>query len=62
MSLELTTEELLLLDKLLEHYRGELSMEIADTDNSRFRDDLRREQHALERLIEKARAGATAAR
>ncbi len=53
MQLQLTDDEGRLLAKMVERYRGELSMEIADTDNSRFHDELREEQGVLNALIQK---------
>jgi hypothetical protein len=55
MELQLTTAEASLLANVLEQARGELSMEIQDTDSSRYREGLRAQKDVLASLIEKVR-------
>ena len=52
IQLELTSEEADYLLKLLQYYRGELRMEIADTDLQKFRDQLKIEKEQLKRVSE----------
>jgi hypothetical protein len=51
--LTLTDEEAGTLRRVLEEYVSDLRMEIADTDSMDFRDQLKREEAFLKRLIEK---------
>ena len=50
--LTLTDEEAGTLRRVLEEYVSDLRMEIADTDSMDFRDQLKREEALLKRLIE----------
>ena len=50
--LTLTDEEAGTLRRVLEEYVSDLRMEIADTDSMDFRDQLKREEAFLKRLIE----------
>lgn len=53
MQIEIEQREVAILRRILEYYLGELSMEIADTDRSAFRDELRQEQSTIKSLIER---------
>jgi len=53
--LSLTDKEGETLTKALEAYLSDLRMEIADTDAQDFRDDLKREEAVLTRLLEQLR-------
>jgi len=48
----LTDQEAATLKKALEVYLSDLRMEIADTDAQDFRDELKREEAVLKRLLE----------
>ncbi len=50
--LTLTDEEAGTLRRVLEQYVSDLRMEIADTDSMDFRDQLKREEAFLKKLIE----------
>ena len=50
--LTLTDEEAGTLRRVLEEYVSDLRMEIADTDSMDFRDQLKRDEAFLKRLIE----------
>ncbi len=50
--LTLTDEEAGTLRRVLEEYVSDLRMEIADTDSMDFRDQLKREETFLKKLIE----------
>ncbi len=50
--LTLTDEEAGTLRRVLEQYVSDLRMEIADTDSMDFRDQLKREETFLKKLIE----------
>ncbi len=50
--LTLTDEEAGTLRRVLEEYVSDLRMEIADTDSMDFRDQLKREEAFLKKLIE----------
>ncbi len=50
--LTLTEEEAGTLRRVLEQYVSDLRMEIADTDSMDFRDQLKREEAFLKKLIE----------
>jgi hypothetical protein len=52
MQLELTDEEAGLLRELLDSALRELNYEIADTDTSRFRDELRARREQVRRLLD----------
>ena len=52
ISLNLASEELAVLDELLETEQARLLVEIRHTDHRSFRDDLRRRLEIVERLIE----------
>lgn len=56
-TLELSPEEVSLLTELLEYTLSDLRMEIADTDSSSFKEQLRERKDALNLLIEKLRQG-----
>ena len=51
----LTDQEAATLQKALEVYLSDLRMEIADTDAQDFREDLKREEAVLKRLLERLR-------
>jgi hypothetical protein len=51
----LTDQEAATLQKALEVYLSDLRMEIADTDAQDFREDLKREEAVLTRLLERLR-------
>lgn len=53
MKLELNQEEKEYLEKVLNHYLGELSGEISQTDNATFRSGLKHEKEVLALLIKK---------
>jgi len=50
--LTLTNQEAATLRRVLEEYVSDLRMEIANTDSMDFRDQLKREEAFLKRLIE----------
>ena len=50
--LTLTDQEAATLRRVLEQYVSDLRMEIADTDSMDFRDQLKREEAFLKKLIE----------
>jgi hypothetical protein len=52
-TLEITTEEKDILTKLVRVYISDLRMEIADTDQSSFKKNLKEEQEVLKKLLEK---------
>ena len=54
-TLDLDSEELATVEKLLEQARDKLLVEIRHTDHRRFRDDLRRQLAVVERLLERSR-------
>jgi len=51
-NLELTTDEALLLNEILQSHLGDLRMEIAGTDLQSFRDKLRKNEEIIKRIIE----------
>ncbi len=53
MEVALTEEESAALQDALRSYLSDLRMEIADTDDRRFRDGLKRERTVLESVVEK---------
>ena len=53
MEVVLTEEESAALQDALRSYLSDLRMEIADTDDRRFRDGLKRERTVLESVVEK---------
>jgi hypothetical protein len=53
MQVEFTDTEMELMRKLLDGEMRDLSVEIADTDNSRFRDELRAHRDAVGALLDK---------
>ncbi len=52
-SLEFSQQEIDMLNKIVKSYLSELRMEIADTDQSSFKNGLRKEKEHLNKLIEK---------
>ncbi len=52
-SLEFSQQEIDMLNKIVKSYLSELRMEIADTDQSSFKNGLRKEEELLNKLIEK---------
>ncbi len=52
-SLEFSQQEIDMLNKIVKSYLSELRMEIADTDQSSFKNELRKEEELLNKLIEK---------
>ena len=52
-SLEFSQQEIDMLNKIVKSYLSELRMEIADTDQSSFKNELRKEEGLLNKLIEK---------
>lgn len=57
-NIELSPEENELLERIVRSYLSELRMEIADTDQSSFKEGLRKEQDMLNGLIEKLESAA----
>ena len=57
MDAELTEEESDAVQKALRSYLSDLRMEITDTDNARYRADLRAERTALESALAKLGGG-----
>ena len=53
MQLDLNAAETELLQQLLDHEVRELSLEIADTNNSHFRDELRGRRDAIRALLDR---------
>lgn len=56
MTIELTPEEVETLHSILANHLGDVRMEIADTDNSRFKDGLRLHKRHLESVLAKVAA------
>jgi len=52
-SLEFSQQEIDMINKIVKSYLSELRMEIADTDQSSFKNELRKEEELLNKLIEK---------
>ena len=52
-SIDLTPEESSLLSKIVINYLSDLRMEIANTDQSGFKDKLRKEENTLNDLLKK---------
>lgn len=52
-NLEFSQQEIEMLNKIVKSYLSELRMEIADTDQSSFKNELRKEKEQLNKLIEK---------
>ena len=52
-SLEFSQQEIDMINKIVKSYLSELRMEIADTDQSSFKNGLRKEEEHLNKLIEK---------
>jgi hypothetical protein len=52
-AIEFSQEEKDLLNRIVKDYLSELRMEIADTDQSSFKEGLRQEEEMLNSLIEK---------
>ncbi len=52
-NLEFSQQEIEMLNKIVKSYLSELRMEIADTDQSSFKNELRKEKEHLNKLIEK---------
>jgi len=52
-SLEFSQQEIDMINKIVKSYLSELRMEIADTDQSSFKNGLRKEEELLNKLIEK---------
>lgn len=53
MQVEFTDAEVELMQQVLDREMRDLSFEIADTDNSRFRDELRTRRDTMSGLLEK---------
>jgi hypothetical protein len=53
MQVEFTDAEVELMQQVLDREMRDLSFEIADTDNSRFRDELRARRDTMSGLLEK---------
>ncbi len=53
MNIELGASELELLVRVLRERLGDYSMQIADADDSRFRDMLRRERDELQGIVDR---------
>ena len=51
MQFDLTPEELEMLHEILTSYLSDLRMEIADTDSMNFREELKKREVLLKRLI-----------
>jgi len=51
VQIELSPEEATILRTTLESYLSDLQMEIADTDSQEFRDQLKKRQAFLEKLL-----------
>lgn len=60
MKLELTPDEVEVLRRLLRGYLGELSYEIADTNTSRFRSELRAHRQVVQDILDRLPADAAA--
>jgi hypothetical protein len=60
MDLHLDIAERDLLERVLRGHLGDLRMQIADTDTSTFRDQLRQEKAVLLRILEELGVDATA--
>ncbi len=60
--LELTTQEATLLAQALETYLSDLRMEIADTDRMEFREELKRQEAALQAVMDRLQGGVGPAR
>ena len=58
MHLQLSAEQGALLHQLLDEALGDLRMEIADTDNSRYKEQLRGREQTLLSLLDLVRAAA----
>jgi hypothetical protein len=58
MQMELTPEEAEALSRLLREYLADLSYEIANTDTSRYRDELRGYRRVLQGILERLVADA----
>lgn len=56
-TLQFSEEERELLNKIVTNYLSELRMEIADTDQSSFKEGLRKEENMLNGLIDKLKIG-----
>jgi len=54
--IELTTEEVNELVSVLEQYLGDLRAEIADTDSSFFKEELREEKEVVSQALSKLKA------
>ncbi len=52
MTLSLTREEAEMLREILDSYLSDLRMEIADTENMRFREELKRRESFLQGILE----------
>lgn len=52
-SLEFSQQEIDMINKIVKSYLSELRMEIAGTDQSSFKNELRKEKEHLNKLIEK---------
>ena len=52
-SLEFSQQDIDMINKIVKSYLSELRMEIADTDQSSFKNGLRKEEELLNKLIEK---------
>ncbi len=52
MTLSLTREEAEMLREILDSYLSDLRMEIADTENIRFREELKRRESFLQGILE----------
>ena len=53
MQVEFTDAEVELMQQVLDREMRDLSFEIADTDNSRFRDELRAKRDTMSGLLDK---------
>jgi len=51
--MDFSKEEIDMINKIVKSYLSELRMEIADTDQSSFKNELRKEKEQLNKLIEK---------
>lgn len=52
VQINLTTDEAVVLRKILNHYLSDLRMEVADTDAMNFRDNLKVEEGFITRVLQ----------
>ena len=59
MHIDITSEEAGMLKEILESYLSDLRMEISSTENMNFREEMKKREELLKRLIQHLEKGGT---